>query len=164
MVEITFKKGDSIVLGNYGAGYIDKVGYEEVLDKKIKFFEIKFVANEMKILIPVSEIESSEARKPASKQKLNKALSLIKRPASREQEKEIKKKYEDGIDNINNSDILLLAELIFFLSKKNSFKPISITEKRILHQAVTLMASEIAVINKISLEKAEEKIKSLISK
>lgn len=159
-----FKKGDSIILGNYGAGYIEKITIQEILDKKIKLFDIYFVNNEMRILIPVTEIENSDTRRPASKPKLYKILKLVKAQIDKSYEKEIKKKFEDGIECIDNSDIKNLGEVIFFLNKKNKLKPLSITEKRFFHQAITLISSEMAVINNITMEKSETKIRTLLSK
>jgi CarD family transcriptional regulator len=159
-----FKKGDSIILGNYGAGIIQKVSVEKILDQKNKFFQIKLLSSEMQIQIPVIDIDEAGARKPSSKQKLNKVLKMITGKVDKATEREIKKRYEDGIESIDNSDIDIVSEMMYYFNKKGKLKPLSMNEKKQFNQLLSLFAGEYAVSNNIDYHEAYQKVYDKLKK
>ncbi|HOK39927.1 MAG TPA: CarD family transcriptional regulator [bacterium] len=163
MQKLKFKKGDKIICGKYGAGEITRVGSEKIDNKKIEVIELTFINNEMKIMIPVNEIENSEIREPVSKPTMSKILKFLKGPVPKSVIKEIKNKYEESLENIDNSNPKNLAEIIVYLTNKNSLKPLSISDKRFLNHVISMLASEVAIIYEITQKEAEEKIKNILS-
>lgn len=156
--KIKYKKGDSIIFGNYGAGYIEKIFIDNILETKVKVFDIKLLTSQIKLKIPFNDIEESGARRPATKTKINKLIKTFSNKLDRTTEKDIKKRYEVGIDFIDNSDVSIVVEMLYYLNKKNRIKPLSIHEKKQFNQLLNLFASEYAVVFNIPFLEAHEKI------
>ena len=61
-MDVLFNIGDNIVYPMHGAGVIEAIEEKEILGETRQYYVIKMPINNMKIMIPMAKIESSQIR------------------------------------------------------------------------------------------------------
>jgi len=72
-----FRKGEKVVYPRHGAGKIETIYTQELNNKKLKYYKIKFVDSKVSVSIPVNNAEELGLRKPLSKRKIRYALKKL---------------------------------------------------------------------------------------
>ena len=162
-----YKKGD--VLIEFGIAYeITQIKNQKNLEGEKEpfiFYQPVFENNRnrgMVCSIPLSSLSQTNKRRPLSKYKLDQYQRLIsQRPKTK---KPVNAKSAQAMFKTN--DIHKLARLIarLWVEKQDPRKNFPISKQSLLDQAVKHLSQEIGVVYQISLDKAEQKIRSRLDK
>ena len=101
--------GDLVVYPTYGVGQIEEFDTHEIDGDKHDFVMINFKQDKMKLRIPMEKTAKSGLRKLSNKNRLSKALDVLKQKPTLKKDMWIKraKEYEK---NINSGDPVSIAE------------------------------------------------------
>ena len=162
--ELNLEVGDLVVYPTYGVGQIEEFDTHKIDGSDHDFVLINFKQDKMKLRIPMEKTANSGLRKLSNKNRLSKALEILKMPPNQKKDMWIKraKEYEK---NINSGDPVLIAEVVRDLHKNDeSLEQQSYSERQIYLTALNRLSNEYAAVEnidkKISKKKLEETLNS----
>ncbi len=161
---LNLEVGDLVVYPTYGVGQIEEFDTHNIDGNDHDFVLINFKQDKMKLRIPMEKTANSGLRKLSNKNRLSKALEILKEPPNQKKDMWIKraKEYEK---NINSGDPVLIAEVVRDLHKNDeSLEQQSYSERQIYLTALNRLSNEYAAVEnidkKISKKKLEETLNS----
>ena len=159
-----FALGDKVVHPVHGAGIIEDIEAKEFLGKMKDYFVLRIPSCNMKIMIPCDGAEATGLRSVISLDDCQKVYDILRDGVVNEElAREMpnaKWNYRHRIlmEKIKSGNIFDLADIVRVLSIRNSEKPLSGGEKRVLDQARSILASELSLVGDIPPEAVEAKI------
>jgi CarD family transcriptional regulator len=157
-----YRLGDKIVYPMHGAGVIESVEEKEVLGEKKKYFIIKMPVNEMKLMIPVDNVENIGVRKIISTEEVEEVFDILKEDSSLNK-LNWNKRYRANMDRMKSGDIFEVARIVRSLTYRDQEKGLSTGEKKMLSNAKQILISELILAEDSSSEEIETRINSIIS-
>src|SRR6056297_1284392 len=157
-----YRLGDKIVYPMHGAGVIESVEEKEVLGEKKKYFIIKMPVNEMKLMIPVDNVENIGVRKIISNSEVKEVFDILKEDSSLNK-MNWNKRYRANMDRMKSGDIFEVARIVRSLTFRDQEKGLSTGEKKMLSNAKQILISELILAEDSSSEEIETRIDKIIS-
>jgi CarD family transcriptional regulator len=157
-----YRLGDKIVYPMHGAGVIESVEEKEVLGEKKKYFIIKMPVNEMKLMIPVDNVENIGVRKIISNSEVEEVFDILREDSSLNK-MNWNKRYRANMDRMKSGDIFEVARIVRSLTYRDQEKGLSTGEKKMLSNAKQILISELILAEDSSSEEIESKIDKIIS-
>ena len=157
-----YRLGDKIVYPMHGAGVIESVEEKEVLGEKKKYFIIKMPVNEMKLMIPVDNVENIGVRKIISNSEVKEVFDILKEDSSLNK-MNWNKRYRANMDRMKSGDIFEVARIVRSLTFRDQEKGLSTGEKKMLSNAKQILISELILAEDSSSEEVETRINKIIS-
>ena len=157
-----YRLGDKIVYPMHGAGVIESVEEKEVLGEKKKYFIIKMPVNEMKLMIPVDNVENIGVRKIISNSEVEEVFDILREDSSLNK-MNWNKRYRANMDRMKSGDIFEVARIVRSLTFRDQEKGLSTGEKKMLSNAKQILISELILAEDSSSEEIESRIDKIIS-
>jgi CarD family transcriptional regulator len=159
--KLDFKNGQYVVYPTQGVGRLVRTEDCLVAGQKIKVLVIDFQKNNMTLRVPLERAELSGLRPLVSARKMMDAIKAAKEKAGAKRMIWSRRAaaYEN---NINSGDPMKIAEVIRDLQRRTAADTMTFSGRQLYLRALERMAQEYAVINKIELEEAAEKIEDLL--
>jgi RNA polymerase-interacting CarD/CdnL/TRCF family regulator len=161
-----FKVGDKII--NFNKVYrIFKITKQkkEGRQEQVISFRPYFQTKEKKSLtfsIPVANIDKTNIRKPVSKKELKRLLTELSKISKIKTPIDITK--TRGELSLNNPNIHIQILKCLWKEKNDETTNFTKSKSEILGLAIKLLTEEVALVNGISLKKAEKKIKATLQR
>ena len=155
--------GDLVVYPTYGVGQIEEFDSHIIDGNSHDFVMINFKQDKMKLRIPMEKTAQSGLRKLSNKNRLSKALDILKQKPTLKKDMWIKraKEYEK---NINSGDPDSIAEVVRDLHKdQDSLEQQSYSERQIYLTALNRLSNEYAAVENIEKRTAKDKLEKLLS-
>ena len=157
-----FDVGDYVVYPKHGVGRVIELQSEEIAGMQLDLYVLRFEKERMTLRVPVNKVESIGMRKLSSDKTLKEAMETLKgKPkvkrtmwSRRAQEYEAK---------INSGDPVSIAEVVRDLFRNSDQHEQSYSERQIYQSALDRLAREFAAVDKVSEEKAVQKLESVLS-
>ena len=161
-----FCLNEEVVYPGYGVAKINKVIKKVISDKEITFYELTFLNKDVTILVPTENIQSIGLRPSSTSENIKDAFNTIHNQNKENNQYSFlstnwnkrNKEYQLKLRNGTLKDLLYIYKNLKDIS---NYKELSFGEKNILQQAESLLAEEIAVVEKVGPEKATEQLRSL---
>jgi len=157
-----FKPGDHVVYPAHGVGMVTAIETREVAGMELEMLVIEFDKEKMTLRIPVGKVDSAGLRGLASKKDMQDALKTLKGKvrikrtmwSRRAQEYEAK---------INSGNLVQVAEVVRDLYRNADQPDQSYSERQIYQAALERLVRELAAIDRVDDEKAQEKLEAILS-
>ena len=157
-----FKPGDHVVYPAHGVGLVTAIETREVAGMELEMLVIEFDKEKMILRIPIGKVDSAGLRGLASKKDMHDALKTLKGKvrikrtmwSRRAQEYEAK---------INSGDLVQVAEVVRDLYRNADQPDQSYSERQIYQAALERLVRELAAIDRVDEEKAQEKLEAILS-
>ena len=122
---------------------------------------IDFEKNHMTLRVPIDRTEISGLRPLSTIKKMDEAIALAKSKAGAKRSIWTRRaaQYEE---NINSGDPMKLAEVVRDLQRRTSTDTMTFSSRRLYLRALERMAQEFAVLHKMELDEAIEKIEDIL--
>ena len=156
-----FSPGQIVVYPAQGVGVIERLETQELAGVSAEFYTVHIISTNINVLVPVKNAAGAGLRSLCSVSEAEKTLNYLKdyrnthvhagQNWNRRQREYTERLKEGRLESVG----AVLKELILISAKKE----LSFGEKRLLEQAMGLVAGELAY----ALQKDEEEIKELIN-
>jgi len=158
---LKFVVGDYVVYPKHGVGRVVELETTEVAGIQLELYVIRFEKERMTLRVPMNKAEAVGMRKLSSQATLQEALTTLKgKPrvkrtmwSRRAQEYEAK---------INSGDLVSIAEVVRDLHRAEDQPEQSYSERQIYEAAVSRLARELAAMENIDEEAAQDKIQKVL--
>ena len=159
--KLMFNTGDFVVYPTHGVGKVLGIEKQEIAGLNLKLFVISFEHERMTLRVPVEKAADSGLRKLSSKKVMEGALTTLKGRA-RVKRTMWSRRAQEYEAKINSGDPVSIAEVVRDLHRRADQPDQSFSERQIYEQAMERLASEVAAVEKIDMEKAQTKLEKLL--
>ena len=156
-----FNIGDKIVYPRHGAGVIEGIEEKEVLGEKLKYYVIRIALGDMRMMVPMDNMETSGIRGITTREELQGIYDILSSETSI-MCKNWSKRYRENETKLKNGNIYEISELVKNLTVADREKKLSTGEKRMLENAAQLLISELMLILDEPYDKVEDTVKNMI--
>ncbi len=139
-----FDLGDKVVYPMHGAGKIESVEEKEVLGELKKYYILKMPIGEIKLMIPVDNVNDIGLRSIIHKDMINDVMEVLNRKVE-DDSANWNKRYRKNMEKMKTGDIFELADVVRDLFVRDKERGLSTGEKKMLVNAKQMLVSEIAL-------------------
>lgn len=159
--KLDFKSGQFVVYPTQGVGKLLRMEEQTIGDQKIKMLVIEFEKNSMVLRVPLERAEISGLRPLVTSKKMNDAIASARGKAGVKRMIWARRaaQYEE---NINSGDPMKLAEVVRDLQRRSSGDTMTFSGRQLYLRALERMAQEFAILNKMDIDMASEKIEDIL--
>jgi len=158
---VTFEVGDSVVYPSQGAGRVEEITTRVVLGERHEYLKISFIRGDMDVLVPLKKGQQVGLRHTVGGDEIGTLLSTIAK-SDLSLPTQWPPRYRAEQDILAGGDAYTLARLIGVLAQRDLDKGLAATEREVLENAKGVLASELAVVQGISLADAHKQIETTI--
>ncbi|HEX7040502.1 MAG TPA: CarD family transcriptional regulator [Trueperaceae bacterium] len=159
---MTFKVGDHVVYPSQGAGVVQERTTRVVLGETHEYLKVVFVRGDMEVLVPLKKGEEVGLRHTVEADEIGRLLDAI-READLTLPNQWPPRFRAEQEILSTGSAYDLARLIGVLAKRDVEKGLAATEREVLENAKTMLASELAVVQDIPLDEAERQLDEVIA-
>ncbi|HHV38672.1 MAG TPA: CarD family transcriptional regulator [Tepidimicrobium sp.] len=157
-----FNIGDKVVYPMHGAGIIEKIEEKEILGEKRKYYVMKMPIGDMKVMIPVDNIEEIGIREIITNDEMQKVLNILKDDKTK-MPQNWNRRYRMNMEKIKSGDIFEIASVVRNLILRDEEKALSTGERKMLNSAKQMLISELVLVSNMDQEETERIIDEAIS-
>ena len=159
--KLDFKTGQYVVYPTQGVGKLQRIEEQVIAGQSVKLLVIEFEASHMTLRVPLERAEISGLRPLASSRKMDEAIATAKGKAGSKRMIWSRRaaQYEE---NINSGDPVKVAEVVRDLRRHNPTDTMTFSARQLYLRALERMAQEFAILHKMDVDAASEKIEDLL--
>ncbi|MDI9495581.1 MAG: CarD family transcriptional regulator [Bacillota bacterium] len=157
-----FNLGDKVVYPMHGAGVIETMESREILGEIKNYYVLKMPIGEMKLMIPVDNVNNIGLRNIVDKQTVEEVYKVLRQKAEIN-ESNWNKRYRDNMAKMKTGDIFEVAEVVRDLTYRDREKGLSTGEKKMLVSAKQMLISEITLSTGMGTEEIQEHLDEIIN-
>ena len=154
-----FEKGDKIVYPNHGAGTIVGVKTKEILGEEKKYYIMKLPIGDMKVMIPVEQVDEIGLRDVIDEDEADDILNLLKGEKS-DMSQNWNRRYRANMEKLKTGDIFEVGKVVRDLTIRDEEKGLSTGEKKMLSNARQILISELVLAKDLEKEEIENMIEN----
>ena len=155
-----FKVGERVVYPSHGVGEIIQIESQAIGEIKLEVYVISFPHDKMTLRVPVSRATASGLRTLATESDVNNVYNILNDKPKRGN-KMWSRRAQEYETKISSGQIEAIAEVVRDLYK-NVDNDRSYSERTIYESALNRLATEIAVLENITIASATEKLVELL--
>lgn len=156
-----FNIGDKIVYPMHGAGIIVAIEEKEILGKKRKYYIMKMPMGDMKVMVPIDNVEDIGIREVINDQEIEQVLAVLGDHKTK-MPQNWNRRYRANMDKIKSGDIYEIASVVRNLIIRDREKGLSTGERKMLNNAKQMLVSEIVLAKDIEQIEAEDLIENIV--
>lgn len=153
-----FKVGDKAVYPAQGVAEVISIEEKDIAGNRLKFYVLRILDTNRKIMVPVNNAKSVGLRKPISEEEIEEIFTILRERTIAFDNQTWNRRYRGFMDKIKTGSVFDVAEVMRDLYRLKAEKSLSFGERRMLETARALIVKEIAVTR----EKSEENIQAEI--
>ena len=158
---MTFQVGDNVVYPSQGAGVVEEMTTREVLGETQEYLKIVFVRGDMEVLVPLRRGEDVGLRHTVGRDEISQLFEALAK-ADLSLPTQWPPRYRAEQDILAAGSAYDLARLIGVLAKRDVDKGLAATEREVLENAKSMLASELAVVQQVTLAEAAHQLQDFI--
>jgi CarD family transcriptional regulator len=158
-----FKIGDKVVYPNHGLGIIEQIEKRSMGDRMEEFLTLRIVANDSTVMVPRSNTTNVGLRRVVTKKEVEDVFDVLKDTKITLYD-DWKGRFQENSDKMRTGSITEVARVFKSLSHLAIQKNLSYRERRMLDKAKYLIVSEIAEVERLTVEQVESKIDRAVAR
>ena len=156
-----FKPGDRVVYPNHGVGVIEEVRSRNIAGSEQDFYHLTIFANQTTVMVPIGNTRTVGLRKLFRKKQVTELFKHLK-SGEIECYSNWKGRYKENTEKMRSGHLFDMADVLKNLVYLSKGKALSYREKQMYEKAKYLIVSEIALVEKQTEEKVEERIQAAL--
>jgi len=158
-----FKKGDLAVYPAHGVGIIETIESQEISGCRQDFYIIRILENNMKIMVPTSNVKHVGLREIIGEKEVKKIYSILKKRDVVIDNQTWNRRYREYMDKIKTGSVYEVAEVYRDLLILKEEKDLSFGERKMLDTARSLLVKEIALARDVEENKIEQDLDKMFA-
>ena len=154
---MTFEVGDKVIYPNHGLGVVQRIETKTILGTTCGFYQLRMVANDTTVLVPVENADNVGLRKAVCDQEVERLFFLLG-DGKIDTHQNWKGRFKDNSDRMRTGSIFDVVEVLKSLTYLARSKNLSFREKRMLDRAKFLVVSEITEVTHDALTSVEARV------
>jgi CarD family transcriptional regulator len=155
---LEFQVGDKAVYPAQGVAEVVGIDAKEISGKIQKFYVLKVLDSDMRILVPIEKAEQVGLREVVQEDQIREVYDILKEKELHIDKQTWNRRYRGFMEKIKTGSLFEVAEVCRDLYRLKETKTLSFGERRMLDTARSLIVKEIAIAR----EQTEEQVKTEI--
>ena len=160
--KLPFARGDYVVYPTHGVGKVTGVEKQEIAGFNLQLFVILFESEKMTLRVPVEKVADSGLRKISSKDKMMAVMGTLKGRA-RSKRTMWSRRAQEYEAKINSGDPVAIAEVVRDLYRAPGQPEQSYSERQMYEAALERLVNEYALVEKLDVDAATQKLETVLS-
>ncbi len=156
-----FKIGQKVVYPAHGVGIIETVQARKVSGVESKFYTLRILDTDMRIMIPTQKAESVGLRPVIGRDMVGKVYRVLREKRVKLDQATWNRRYREYTEKIKTGSVLEIAAVLRDLFMLKGDKELSFGERKMLDTARNLLVKELAIAKAHSEEKIMEELKTI---
>lgn len=157
---MSFDVNDMVVHPIHGAGTIRQIAHTEISGESTECVIVDLVVGNAGVLLPVENLDNTGLRHVVDDDTLDSALEVLTQDA-KPLPKDWRRRIETLRNLVHSGDPGLVAQAVRDIHARSSENKMNPSEKRVLAEAIGVLAGEVALVKGIAVEDACSMINSL---
>lgn len=156
-----YKIGDRVAYPMHGAGIIEAIEEKEILGEKHRYYIMKMPIGDMKVMIPLNNVENLGLRQVVSADEVESVLEVLRGELSK-MPQNWNRRYRANLEKIKSGDIYEVAEVVRNLAIRDREKGLSTGERKMLDSAKQILVSELVLAQDRPADEVEAVLQGLL--
>jgi CarD family transcriptional regulator len=156
-----FKVGEKVVYPAHGVGVIEEMTTRKISGAEARFYSLRIIDSDMKILIPTTKAKSVGLRPVISKDMVTKVYKVLREKRVEVDQATWNRRYREYTEKIKTGSVLEIASVLRDLFMLKGDKELSFGERKMLDTARNLLVKELAIAKASTEEKIMEELKTI---
>ena len=157
----TFKVGDKAVYPARGVAEIVSIDEKDIAGNRQRFYVLRLLDTDHKIMVPVSNASSIGLRKPISDKEIKEIYRILKVKEIAYDNQTWNRRYRGFMDKIKTGSVFEIAEVLRDLCVLRTSKELSFGERKMLDTARGLITKELALAKGVADDKIGAEIDAI---
>ncbi len=159
--EHEFKVGDKAVYPAHGVAEVLSIEEKDIAGRRQKFYVLRVLDTERKILVPVKKAKEVGLRPPISDRDIDEIFDILREETHSFDTQTWNRRYRGFMDKIKTGSVFDVAEVMRDLYRLRQEKSLSFGERRMLETARNLIVKEIAVARHKEEDEVQQEIERI---
>ena len=160
---LSFQVGDKAVYPAQGVAEVVGIDAKEISGKLHKFYVLKVLDSDMRILVPIDKAEQVGLREVVQEDQIREVYDILKEKELHIDKQTWNRRYRGFMDKIKTGSIYDVAEVLRDLYRLKTDKQLSFGERRMLDTAKNLIVKELSVAKNITEVKVEKELEKIFN-
>ena len=153
-----FQVGDKAVYPAQGVAEIVGIDAKEISGKSMRFYVLRILDSDMRILVPVDKAQQVGLREVASSEEIDEVMDILREKDVHIDKQTWNRRYRGFMEKIKTGSLFEVAEVFRDLYRLKEQKTLSFGERRMLDTAKNLIVKELAVARRWTEERVEKEL------
>jgi CarD family transcriptional regulator len=158
-----FKVGEKVVYPAHGVGEIEAIRSHVISGTEKRFYMLRILETDMKIMIPIDNVESVGLRKIIDRAMVTKVYKVLRQKKIETDQQTWNRRYREYTEKIKTGSILEIAKVLRDLFVLKGDKELSFGERKMLDTARNLLVKELSIARAHSEEKIMEELRHIFT-
>jgi CarD family transcriptional regulator len=158
-----FKIGDKVVYPAHGVGEIEAIRTHVISGTEKKFYMLRILDSDMKIMIPIDNVQSVGLRRIINKQMVTQVYKVLRQKKVEADQQTWNRRYREYTEKIKTGSVLEIAKVLRDLFVLKGDKELSFGERKMLDTARNLLVKELSIARSHSEEKIMEELRHILA-
>jgi len=158
-----FKVGEKVVYPAHGVGQIEAVRMQAFSGLERKFYMLRILDTDMKIMIPVDNVESVGLRKVIDKQMVSRVYKVLRQKKVETDQQTWNRRYREYTEKIKTGSVLEIATVLRDLFLLKGDKELSFGERKVLDTARNLLVKELSIARSHSEQRIMDELRHIFT-
>ncbi len=140
-----FKVGEKVVYPAHGVGEIQAIRSQVISGTEKRFYMLRILDTDMKIMIPIDNVQSVGLRKVIDRQMVSKVYRVLRKKNVETAQQTWNRRYREYTEKIKTGSILEIAKVLRDLFVLKGGKELSFGERKMLDTARNLLVKELSI-------------------
>jgi CarD family transcriptional regulator len=160
---LEFQVGDKAVYPAQGVAEVVGIEAKEISGKPMKFYVLKVLDSDMRILVPVDKAEQVGLREVVQEEQIREVYDILKEKELHVDKQTWNRRYRGFMEKIKTGSLFEVAEVFRDLYRLKETKTLSFGERRMLDTAKNLIVKELSVAKNITEVKVEKELEKIFN-
>ena len=160
---LEFQVGDKAVYPAQGVAEIVGIASKEISGKIMKFYELRVLDSDMRILVPVDKAEQVGLRGVVQEEQIKEVYDILKDKEIHIDKQTWNRRYRGFMEKIKTGSLFEVAEVFRDLYRLKETKTLSFGERRMLDTAKNLIVKELSVAKNTTEVKVEKELEKIFN-
>ena len=156
-----FFDGKTVVHPHHGPAVVTGVVDRRIRDTRREYVQLRVHSTELDVMVPMDQAKEIGLRRISSTKEIDQILEALHAP-SEEQSSVWSRRMKANQDKLRTGDLLVVAEVIRDLTRRQEERGLSTGEKDLLRQATRPVAAELALALGLTDEQAEAALEDAV--
>ena len=160
---LQFQVGDKAVYPAQGVAEIVGIEQKEISGKIQRFYCLRILDTDMRILVPIDKAEQVGLREVVQKDQIQEVYDILREKEVHIDKQTWNRRYRGFMEKIKTGSLFEVAEVFRDLYRLKNTKTLSFGERRMLDTAKSLIVKELSVAKGTTEAKVERELEKLFT-
>lgn len=158
-----FRIGEKVVYPAHGVGEIEAIRTQVISGTQKRFYMLRILDSDMKIMIPIENVQTVGLRKVIDKSMVSQVYKVLRQKKIEVDQQTWNRRYREYTEKIKTGSIIEIAKVLRDLFVLKADKELSFGERKMLDTARNLLVKELSIACHNSEEKILEELRHIFS-